>query len=149
MKHVKVLGIKWVVVLVIVLSLFGIFDHMPLENLLWMSLLITVFSYVLGDMIFYRYFGNIMALILDFALAFVLFWYLGNLFIGAEYAIVPIAFFSAFFFLCSELFIHGYLSHLFAKTYQKESRDMKALQKLRVEFAEESDIQPPIDKENE
>ncbi|HEY4600854.1 MAG TPA: DUF2512 family protein [Cerasibacillus sp.] len=148
MKHIKVFGIKLIVMIVIVLSLFGIYDHMPIVNLLWMSLLITALTYIVGDMIFYRYFGNIIALILDFAFAFALFWYMGNLFIGVEYAIVPLAFFAAFFFLCSEFFIHGYLAHLFAKTYQTESRDIKSLQNLRVEFAEETDVQDIVDNKD-
>lgn len=93
MEHMKILGIKFAVIFVIVLSMFGIFDHMPIVNLFWISLLTTAVSYVVGDLFLFKWFGNVVALVLDFGLAFVMFWFLGNFFIGTGYPVIPMAFF--------------------------------------------------------
>lgn len=149
MEHMKILGIKFAVIFVIVLSMFGIFDHMPIVNLFWISLLTTAVSYVIGDLFLFKWFGNVVALVLDFGLAFVMFWFLGNFFIGTGYPVIPMAFFAAFFFFCSELFVHGYMLHLFSETDKPvETRDFRTLKELQVEFADEADIEKSQSEEN-
>src|SRR5690625_6352048 len=78
--HLKVIGIKFIVIAVVIYSLFCILYNATLMNLFWISLLITGISYLIGDLFILRKFGNIKATIADFGLSFISIWILGSLF---------------------------------------------------------------------
>src|SRR5699024_3053983 len=70
MGYAKVLGIKFVAISVTVLSIYGIFNHVSLGSLIMISLLTTIVSFLIGDLVILRKFGNLVASIVDFFLAF-------------------------------------------------------------------------------
>ena len=75
MDHLKVIGIKFIVIAVVIYSLFGILYNATLMNLFWISLLITGISYLIGDLFILRKFGNIKATIADFGYHLFLYGY--------------------------------------------------------------------------
>lgn len=141
MDHLKILGIKFIFITVTVLSLFGIFNHATIGNLVLIGLLTTVISYVLGDMIILRRFGNVIASISDFILAFFSYWVLAGFFIGQSEAIMVTALAAAFFTACVEPFLHGYILNEFDNF--KGEKDHEAFGQLQTEFSEELDVPEP------
>src|SRR5699024_7027455 len=115
----------------------GIFDHVSLGSLLAISLLTTVFSYLLGDMFVLRKFGNVAASLLDFVLAFASLWILGNIFVVSGFPVLMTSLLSAFFIACVEPFIHEYILHNFSDF--NEEAEIEPRREVQTEFAEETD----------
>src|SRR5699024_12561517 len=82
MGYAKVLGIKFVAISVTVLSIYGIFNHVSLGSLIIISLLTTMVYFVIGDLVILRKFGNLVASIVDFFLAFGTLWLVSMMFIS-------------------------------------------------------------------
>src|SRR5699024_8970124 len=145
MGYAKVLGIKFVAISITVLSIYGIFNHVTLSTLMLVSLLTTIISFLIGDLVILRKFGNLTASIVDFFLAFGTLWVLGTLLIGGGMPMVggtvPIlttSFLSAFFIACVEPFVHEYmLNHLSAYEDILDNREPLDIQ---TEIAEEPDV---------
>lgn len=107
--NIKALGIKFIINMIIVFSIFGIFYDASLVNLFIISVLTTVVAYVVGDLFILRRFGNVVASISDFFLAFVTLAILGVIFIQTEMPIVLASLFAAFFLTITEPFLHAYM----------------------------------------
>ncbi|MBT2215776.1 YndM family protein [Virgibacillus dakarensis] len=137
MEHVKELGIKFLAIAVSIYAIFGIFSNANWVNLLWISLLVTGISYLVGDMVVLPRFGNITATIADFGLAFLSLLILGGLFLGAEVPIITTSLLTAFFITCCEPFIHGYIANHFSPD-SYERKDLRTQNQLQTEFAEET-----------
>lgn len=146
MNHLKVLGIKLIVISIIVYSLFGILFNASLINLLWISLLVTGISYLIGDLFALRKYGNIVASIADFPLAFLLLWVLGNLFIDRGMPIALLSLTGAFFITLCEPLIHAYMQNKFSDYVQEDS---PTINQLQTEFAEETDSETTINKKHD
>jgi len=139
MEHVKILGIKFIAISITVLSFFGIFNQTNLGDLILISVLTTIFSYLLGDMVILRKFGNAVASIADFGLSFVSYWVLASLFIEGSGPILGTSLIAAFFTACVEPFIHGYILNQFTDFRKKEEHP--SMNQLQTEFAEEMDVE--------
>lgn len=139
MDHVKILGIKFIAISITVLSLFGIFNEAGFGNLILISLLTTIISYLLGDMLILRKFGNMAASVADFGLAFASYWVLGSLLIAGSGPIIVTSLIAAFFTACVEPFIHGYILNQFSDFRKKEEHP--SMNQLQTEFAEEMDVE--------
>lgn len=138
MSHLKALGIKFIVITVIVMSLFSIFNFAVFDNLLLISALTTIVTYLLGDMLILKNLGNVTAVFSDFALSFLLYWMLGSLFFGMSGAIVLTALTAAFFTAVTEPFIHEYIQNqIFSK--DKEEKP-KTFRQMQTEFADEMEL---------
>ncbi|MEN2466340.1 YndM family protein [Ornithinibacillus sp. FSL M8-0202] len=133
--NLKALGIKFIINMIIVFSIFGIFYDASLVNLFIISVLTTAVAYVVGDLYILRRFGNVVASISDFFLAFVTLAMLGIIFIQTDMPIVLASLFAAFFFAITEPFLHAYM--------QEKGPDEKSTRPLtrgryQTEIAEES-----------
>ncbi|MGM8213412.1 YndM family protein [Virgibacillus sp. W0430] len=135
MKHVKAIGIKFIIVSLVVFSLFGIFTNVSLMILLWMSLVLTGIDYVVGDLLFLRRLGNLKATILDFGLVFITVWILANVFIDTSPAMTLVSFYAAFILTLAEPLFHGYMEE---KVFEEE-RAFPFTSQFQTEFAEEID----------
>ncbi|MUK90196.1 DUF2512 family protein [Ornithinibacillus sp. L9] len=143
MKHAKTLGIKLVVNIIVVYSIFGIFGNASLINLFWISLLVTGIAYLIGDLVILPRYGNAIATLADFPLAFLSLWILGSLLLAVGTPIVTTSLFAAFFISVAEPLIHAYLeSH---DTATKSNRPPIPT-RLQTEFAEETDAQDIMKK---
>ncbi|HLS59535.1 MAG TPA: YndM family protein [Virgibacillus sp.] len=138
MGHLKVIGIKFIVIAVVIYSLFGILYNATLMNLFWISLLITGISYLIGDLFILRKFGNIKATIADFGLSFISIWILGSLFFTESMPTIILSLAGALFITCCEPFIHLYLENQLS---DDDEKDVRTKNQLQTEFAEETDTQ--------
>jgi len=145
MGYAKVLGIKFVAISITVLSIYGIFNHVTLSTLMLISLLTTIISFLIGDLVILRKFGNLVASIVDFFLAFGTLWVLSTLLVGGGMpmvgGMVPVlatSLLSAFFIACVEPFVHEYILNHFSEYHhilaKREPLD------VQTEFAEEPDV---------
>ncbi|MFS0674026.1 YndM family protein [Ornithinibacillus sp. 179-J 7C1 HS] len=137
--NVKALGIKFIINLIVVYSIFGIFYNASLVNLFIISVLTTVIAYVVGDLFILRRFGNIVASIADFFLAFVTLAVLGGLIIQTDMPIVLASLFAAFFLVLTEPLLHAYMQE--KGPDEKKDRHL-ASGNLQTEFAEETTPNP-------
>ncbi|MEN1966754.1 YndM family protein [Lentibacillus sp. N15] len=137
MQHLKALGLKFLAIAFTIYTIFGIFTGAGWVNLFWISLFVTVISYLIGDMIILRQFGNITATIADFALTFLSLFILGGLFLHATIPIITTSILSAFFISCVEPFIHGYIVNRFSPD-DYERKDWRTMNQLQTEFGEET-----------
>jgi hypothetical protein len=138
MAHLKALGIKFIIITVIVLSLFSIFNYAVFNNLILISLATTIISYLLGDMLVLRNLGNVTATISDFGLSFLLYWMLGSFFFGMSGPIVLTSLAAAFFTAIAEPFIHEYIRNQIFSDGQKAQP--KTFRQVQTEFADEMEL---------
>ena len=152
MNHVKALGIKFIVISIVLLSILGIFSETAtLGEILIISFLVTGVSYILGDLYVLPKFGNLMATIGDFGLSFLSVWALSSIFLEPNFSIVAASLFAALFITFSEALIHPYIQNkIFMKSeqnnqgYQNYNRSpnvVPARVSYQTEFAEENDMQ--------
>jgi hypothetical protein len=108
--HLKILAVKFIVIALAVLVVFMLFGQASVSALLGVSLLTAVASYLIGDLLVLKAFGNVVATVADFVLIFVLIWMLSAVFIGTGgYPVEPLAMMSAVLITCAEPFIHRYI----------------------------------------
>ncbi|SET58838.1 Protein of unknown function [Oceanobacillus limi] len=138
MFHTKTIGIKLIVSIIVVYSIFGIFGNASLSDLLWVSILLTAISYFIGDRLILPRYGNVVATIADFPLAFLTLWLLGSFLVTFETPIISTSLMAAFFLTCAEPLIHAYLQN---QTEGGKREQPIATDRLQTEFAEETDAQ--------
>lgn len=138
MHHIKTLGIKLLITAFTIYTIYGIFANTGWLRLLGISLAVTGISYLIGDMLILRKFGNLTATISDFVLVFMFLFILGGLFLGPNVPLMTTSILSAFFIACSEPFVHGYVINQFSADAFKRL-DWSPIRKLQTEFAEETD----------
>ncbi|KKI89990.1 hypothetical protein WQ54_22915 [Bacillus sp. SA1-12] len=105
MQHVKALIIKAVATFVLLFVILGIGFDVSFGNILAITFLLGIISYILGDLLLLPRTSNTTAIISDFALALLLTWfYLANItendtnaFIASLITAVGVALFEAFF----------------------------------------------------
>lgn len=137
MHHIKALALKFLVIAFTIYTIYGIFAQTGWLRLFWISLAVTAISYLIGDLLILRQFGNITATISDFGLVFFSLFILGGLFLGANVPFITTSILAAFFITCCEPFIHGYLVNHFS-TESYERKDQRSMNQLQTEFAEET-----------
>lgn len=148
MKHVKALGIKWIIIVTIMFSLFGIFHNVSLASLLFMSIIVTGASYVLGDLLLLPRIGNVFATLADFGLSFVLFGLLSIVLIETTFPITLASLAAAFFTTSIEPLFHAYMQE---KVFPIQRAHLSfPLSHLQTETSEEidPDIQPERNNES-
>ena len=80
MRHIKALAIKLIALLVLSYIILGLFFNYSFGNVLTLTLLIGIVSYLLGDLLLLSRTNNLTATISDFATAMILTWfYLANI----------------------------------------------------------------------
>ncbi|MFD1038275.1 YndM family protein [Virgibacillus byunsanensis] len=142
MNHLKALGIKYIFTMIVIFSIFGIFYNASLGRLFWISVLVTGVAYLIGDLFLLPRFGNLVASIADFGLAFIAFWVLGNLLIQVSIQIIPVSLFAAFFITCCEPLFHTYME----ERVLHKRREVRPSHRLQTEVAEENDVYTITDK---
>jgi len=138
MDHVKAFGIKFIVITVIVFSFFSIFNYAAFNNLILISFITTIITYLLGDMLILKNLGNVTASISDFAFSFFLYWMLGSFFFGMSGAIALTSLAAAFFTAIAEPFIHEYIRNQIFSDNKKVQP--KTFRQIQTEFADEMEL---------
>jgi len=132
-RHAKAIGIKFIIVSVVLFSLSGIFHNVTLTKLLFMSVSVTGFTYVLGDVFMYRRFGNIIATLFDFALSFIAVWFLAYTMIEASMSMMLASLGATYLLTMTEPLFHTYMKE---RVFQVDD-ELEYSGELQTEFAEE------------
>lgn len=138
-RHLLALGIKFILVSVVILSLYGIFYQLTFSQLLLMSVLITGISYGVGDLLIYPRLGNLWATIIDSFMYFSAAWLLSFSLVGVQMPITLVALATTYFLTIAEPLFHTYMKE---RVYGIEDRSMVdeiPLGPLQMEVSEEID----------
>lgn len=105
MQHIKALVLKTIATLTLTFVILGLFFNYSFVNVLTLTILIGIISYVLGDLLLLPRTNNLTATISDFAIAMLLTWFYlsnitvneNNVFIASVLTAIGIALFENFF----------------------------------------------------
>ena len=140
LKHIKALGIKWVILIVAIFPIYGIITYASLYNILLISLVLLGVTYVVGDLFILKRFGIIVTSIADLILSFGILYVFGFVINGIPVQTFTPAVAATGFIVAFETFFHIYMENYVLKlgphVYDK-SRQTFVPKKLRVEFSDE------------
>lgn len=151
MEHVKALLIKFVMCLAVVWIILGGFYNIGFGHVLTISIVLTIVSYLLGDLFLLPRFENWGATISDFILAFAIIWVYSVYFIGVNFPVLTAAGLTSLVLAVGEWFFHMYVgNHVLRQdfeSYMEDDRGKLGDRNLRAEFGEE--IDPNLEDERD
>jgi len=117
MNHVKALAMKFVMIAAVLLVILTLFFDVPFVDTLWISLVLTLVAYVMGDLMIFRKAGdrsdqdkrNAIATVSDIVVAFLVIWLMGEALVSNDVNIITPAIISAIVIGGGEWFFHKYL----------------------------------------
>ncbi|CEG23517.1 hypothetical protein BN1080_02495 [Planococcus massiliensis] len=117
MNHVKALAMKFVMIAAVLLIILTLFFDVPFGDTLWISLVLTLVAYVMGDLMIFRKAGdrsdqnkrNAIATVSDIVVAFLVIWLMGEALVSNDVNIITPALISAIVIGGGEWFFHKYL----------------------------------------
>ena len=137
MKHMKNLAIKFISILAVLFIILGIFYDMSFGNVLSISVVLTLASYLIGDLLILRRTNNTMATISDFALAFLVIWLMGENLTYGDSLIMP-ALIAAAGIALFETFFHKYV----ARQIKRQMNNQNSSRNLRYQTEASSELTP-------
>ena len=137
MKHMKNLAIKFISILAVLFIILGIFYDMSFGNVLSISVVLTLASYLIGDLLILRRTNNTMATISDFALAFLVIWLMGENLTYGDSLIMP-ALIAAAGIALFETFFHKYVARQIDEASNHQNRSTN----LRYQTEASSELTP-------
>ncbi|GAA0591014.1 YndM family protein [Virgibacillus siamensis] len=140
MDHVKALIIKFIMCTAVLWLVLGAFYGVEFGNILMLSVLLTVISYIIGDLFLLPRFENWGATLADLGITFVGIWFLGPLLFEENLQIGTAAVITAIIIAVGEYFFHKYMEREVLDDRDRfvtdEERDVEQ-SKLQTEFSEE------------
>ncbi|MEJ9211660.1 YndM family protein [Bacillus smithii] len=140
MEHVKALIVKFVMVMIILAFVLGLFYRVDFGEYFTISLIVTVVSYMLSDLFILPRFGNTAATISDFVLAYILIWAVGSGIINENISLGWASFWSALILAIAEIFFHRYINKSVFNEDQNNGREARHNPAFSSEFGEEDEI---------
>jgi hypothetical protein len=142
MKQTTVLLVKFLSCIIAFAIGLDLFFDATIADILSFSVVVTVFSYMLGDRIILPNFGNTAATVVDFILTYMSVWIFGSILLDNYLQIAWGSILSASIITAAEVFIHRYLLNFISARRTNERRQPGFNRKLAygTEFAEEQDI---------
>ena len=137
MKHMKNLAIKFISILAVLFVILGIFYDMSFGNVLSISVVLTLASYLIGDLLILRRTNNTMATISDFALAFLVIWLMGENLTYGDSLVMP-ALIAAAGIALFETFFHKYVARQIDEASDHQNRSTN----LRYQTEASSELTP-------
>ncbi|WP_077618070.1 YndM family protein [Bacillus sinesaloumensis] len=138
MKHAKALGIKFIMISIVLLSLFGIFRGASFGEIILMSILVTGLAYVVGDLFTLPRTGNVVATIADFGLTFFAIWILSTMFMENTSALITASLAAAGLISLAEALFHSYMQNKVLDNTEEQSQTRPQFRpSYQTEFAEE------------
>ena len=110
LEHVRSLIIKFIMMTVALFVVLSLFYGVSFINVLWTSLLLTIASYLLGDLLVLDLAGNWAATIADLGLAFLGIWLIGAYLYDPSVPAAGAAIISAIVIAVCEWFFHNYMN---------------------------------------
>ncbi|WP_176330312.1 YndM family protein [Oceanobacillus rekensis] len=140
MKHVKALGIKFAITAIVLLSILTIFEAANLGEILFMSVLITGTSYIIGDLFILPKLGYFMAAVADFGLATISILGLSALYIGTGAPILIVSLAAGYIMAIGEAIFHIYMKERVLNDGESQPDYFRYRNQMQTEIAEEDDI---------
>ncbi|MCJ1909301.1 YndM family protein [Planococcus ruber] len=130
MNHVKALAMKFVMIAAVLLIILTLFFDVPFGDTLWISLVLTLVAYVMGDLMIFRKAGdrsdqnkrNAIATVSDIVVAFLVIWLMGEALVSNDVNIITPALISAIVIGGGEWFFHKYLDRSVFPEKQNHTR---------------------------
>ncbi|WP_172372471.1 YndM family protein [Sporosarcina jiandibaonis] len=108
MNSIRAIIIKFIMITAVIWIVFGLFGF-TFGDIIVSSVLLTGVSYIVGDRIILPRFGNVIASIADFGLAFIMLWFLGSYLFEPIAGLGTASFISAAIIGIGEAVFHRYL----------------------------------------
>ncbi|MBB2479727.1 YndM family protein [Bacillus sp. APMAM] len=112
MNHAKAFILKFIATFVVLYIILGVVYNMALRDVFFISLVLGVVAYILGDLFILPRTNNTMATISDFVLSLIVIWVLGKA-LGYDRNLLLISFISSVVVTVFEFFFHIYVAKLF------------------------------------
>jgi hypothetical protein len=109
LKHLRALAVKFLASLAVLYVILGLMYDMSFTNVLLISLVLGLASYVIGDLFLLPKTNNTIAALADFGLAFMIIWILGESLTYGESLLLP-SLISAAGIALFEYFFHKYVA---------------------------------------
>ena len=144
MQLTKGLVIKFIMVTAVLWIVLGLYGF-TFGEILTTSVILTVASFLIGDLLILPRFGNTTATIGDFAFAFATIWVLGASFFGYMDGLVYIAFITAVAIAIGEALFHRFMERAI---HADASRGVQPdLRHMQTEFSKDIEIGFPRDNQ--
>lgn len=111
-NHMKALTLKHGALLVVFIAVLTLGFGVPWYHAAWISFMVGIIAYWLGDLLILRKFGNLVATAADFGLVFFLTWFflwILDFDLGTETSFVLLALYTALVTAVVEFLFHGWL----------------------------------------
>ncbi|MCM3237536.1 YndM family protein [Heyndrickxia oleronia] len=146
MKHIKAMGIKFVATLVVLFVILGLIFGMSFTNIVFISLVLSVASYLVGDIEILPRTNNTVATIADFGLSLLFIWFLSAALTRENAtALFLISLVSASAVSLFEMAFHKYVS---SNTFDRQSEEFLPKHRNFHHYQTEAskEITPEIEK---
>jgi len=141
MRDLMVLLLKFISCIVAFAIGLDLFFNATIVDILSFSLTVTLISYIIGDKIILPAYGNTLASLVDFILAYVSVWVFGNIYLNSVMQIAWGSVISAAIISIAEIFVHRYLlTHDHEDNRERSQERVRGRLAFGTEFAEENDI---------
>lgn len=139
MRNAMVLLAKFITCIVAFAVALDFFFYATITDILSFSLLVTIVSYVVGDVLLLPRIGNWEATVVDFLLVYASVWIFGNVVLDNYLQIAWGSIIAACLISAAEVFVHRFLQHD-APSGEKTAKRQNQRLAYGTEMAEEEDI---------
>lgn len=109
MEYVRAAVLKFVIVTAILYIILSLFYGASFVNVLWTSLNLTFWAYLIGDLLLLPYAGNRVALVTDFGIAFLSIWIMAVYTFSPNVPLVSATLVATIAITVGEWFFHAYM----------------------------------------
>ncbi|WP_210470560.1 YndM family protein [Sporosarcina sp. 6E9] len=138
MDSIRAIIIKFIMITAVIWIVFGLYGF-SFGDIIVSSVLLTGVSYIVGDRIILPRFGNVAATLADFALVFIMLWFLGSYLFEPIVGLGTASFIAALIIGVGEVMFHRYLEReVLDEIPIPEDYDFRRL--MQTEFGSEEDF---------
>ncbi len=147
MKHIRALLVKFVMVTAVLWIVLGLFYGVNFGDIFAISLFLTIAAYIIGDLVILPRFGNAVATMADFGLAFLGTWLIGGGFIEENIPLGLASLYAAIGITVGEWFFHSYMVNQILPDDENARNRNARHDEYATEFSEEP--KPELNKDQE
>ncbi|GLO65493.1 YndM family protein [Oceanobacillus kimchii] len=137
MKHLKAIGIKFIIMATILLSIVSVFEFVSVAEIIVMSAILTLAAYVIGDLWILPKMGYVAATIGDLFFSYASVWLLLYVFLGTAFPITTASIYIAIIISLTESVFHIYIKEKILEGEVNKNIRRSNMQTVQTEFAEE------------
>jgi Protein of unknown function (DUF2512). len=138
MEYVRGIFFKFLLFIIVDWFVFGFIYGVNFGDVLAVSIFMTVFAFLIGDMFVLPAFGNTVAIVADFFIVFFGIWLLGLLYIEEPIRLGAGSFLAAIGISAEEIGFHRYIiSRILQEERRNKRKSRNSIPLFDTEFAEE------------